>query len=74
MEQALVKTGTLNLIKPECPTTQLLQKISEMRQKNLTAEQQQSLETLAGRFGAAFGSLTRDYLGLNVEQILSLSS
>lgn len=61
------------LIKPATIQEQLLGKISEMRQKNLTAKQKEEIEFHERRLIRGFKTFSWLYFGVNREQILELS-
>ncbi len=64
---------TENLIKPANIQEQLLGKISEMRQKNLTAKQKEEIELHGGRLVRSFKIFSWRYFGIDKEQIKKLS-
>lgn len=64
---------TETLIKPATIQEQLLGKISEMRQRNLTAGQKQRIKYLKERVKDKFMKLVWQYFGLSITQVQELS-
>lgn len=61
------------LVKPANIEEQLLGKIGEMRQKNLTAKQKNKIERLERGLASGFLTLSWNYFGVDGEQIQELS-
>jgi hypothetical protein len=61
------------LVKPANIQEQLLGKISEIRQKNLTAKQKEEIEDLKRRLMSGFLRFSWNYFGLFKEEIQKLS-
>ena len=62
-----------SLVKPANIQEQLLGKISDMRQKNLTAKQKEEIKYLERRLVSGFKTFSWNYFGVNKEQIQELS-
>lgn len=62
------------MIKPANIEEQLLAKISEMRQKNLTAKQKDEMGRLSRKLGRSFKSLAWTYFEIDAFQILELTN
>ena len=66
-------TNSESLIKPSNIQEQLLGKINDMRQKNLTAKQKKDIDEYEKQLVRGFGELSWKYFGVSKEQIQELT-
>lgn len=71
--QSMGITSTSTQLIENTPKEQILAKINEMRQKNITAKQKAEINDLEIRIGKSFSNLTTKYFGIDEGQTQQLS-